>query len=178
MQPFELPSSVWADKACRKLAPKFYEPFQVLACIGPVAYKLTLLPKCRIHVVFLKKFMGTLQDVAPRLPPIKHGCVLPKPEKVLRAYLNRDVWEILVQWMGQLLQTPLERRFQNSRTLTSPFSLRTRGLIMGEVLWTHSSGRRSSADPSQRGPSRRQKEERAVALEDGRCCTQDWKMQN
>jgi hypothetical protein len=93
------------DKARGKLAPKFYGPFQVLARIGPVAYKLALPPKCRIHdvfhVVFLKKFTGTPPATVPRLPPIKHGRVLPQPEKVLRARLNRGVWEILVQWMGQ-----------------------------------------------------------------------------
>jgi hypothetical protein len=27
--------------------------------------------------------------------------MLPQPEKVLRTRLNRGVWEILVQWMGQ-----------------------------------------------------------------------------
>jgi hypothetical protein len=41
----------------------------------------------------------------------------------------------------------------------------------GGVLWTHLSERRISAGPSQGGLSRRQKKERAAALEDGRCCT-------
>jgi hypothetical protein len=71
------------DKAQGKLAPKFYGLFQVLARIGPVAYRLALPPKCRIHdvfhVVFLKKFMGAPPTAVPRLPPIKHGRVLPQP---------------------------------------------------------------------------------------------------
>jgi hypothetical protein len=93
------------NKARGKLAPKFYGPFQVLACIGIVAYRLALPPKCRIHdvfhVVFLKKFTGTPSAAMPGLPPIKHGRVLLQPEKVLRAHLNRGMWEILVQWMDQ-----------------------------------------------------------------------------
>jgi hypothetical protein len=53
------------------------------------------------HVVFLKKFPGTLPVVVPCLPPIKHGRVLPQPEKVLHAHLNRGASEILVQSMAQ-----------------------------------------------------------------------------
>jgi hypothetical protein len=77
----------------------------VLARIGPIAYILALPPKCRNHdvfyEVFLKKLTCTPPVVVPNLPPIKHGWVLPQPEKVLRARLNRDVWEFLMQWMGQ-----------------------------------------------------------------------------
>jgi hypothetical protein len=86
--------------------------FQVLwvilgAIIDPVAYRLAMLPKRCIHddfhVVFLKKFTSTLPAAVPRLPPIKRGWVLPQPEKVLCTCLNRGVWEILVQWMGQAI---------------------------------------------------------------------------
>jgi hypothetical protein len=69
------------DKAWGKLAPKFYGLFQVSAHISPIAYRLALPPKCRIHdvfhVVFLKKLTGTPPAAVPRLPPIKHGRVLP-----------------------------------------------------------------------------------------------------
>jgi hypothetical protein len=51
--------------------------------------------------LFLKKFKGTPPATVPRLPPIKNGRVLLQPEKVLHARLNRSVWEIMVQWMGQ-----------------------------------------------------------------------------
>uniref|UniRef100_A0A0A9I3B8 Chromo domain-containing protein n=1 Tax=Arundo donax TaxID=35708 RepID=A0A0A9I3B8_ARUDO len=36
-----------------------------------------------------------------RLPHIKHGKVLPTPEKVVRARLNRGQWEVLVQWLSR-----------------------------------------------------------------------------
>jgi hypothetical protein len=52
-------------------------------------------------VVFLKKFNGVPPPTPIPLPPIKHGRVLPQPEKVLRAHLNRGMWEIMVKWVGQ-----------------------------------------------------------------------------
>jgi hypothetical protein len=89
------------DQAHGKLAPKFYGPFQVLERIGAVAYKLALPPQTCIHnvfdVVFLKKFNGVPPAAPVPLPPIKHGRVLPQPEKVLHSRLNRRVWEIMVK---------------------------------------------------------------------------------
>jgi hypothetical protein len=88
-----------------KVAPKFYGPFQVLEHNGVVAYKLALPPHTRIrnvfHMVFLKKFNGVPPTAPVPLPPIKHGCVLPLPKKVLRAHLNYGMWEIMVKWAGQ-----------------------------------------------------------------------------
>ena len=89
-----------------KLAPRFYGPFLVLACIGEVSYRLRL-PECsKIHDVFhvslLKKFIGVPSTVTPvPLPPIVRGRVIPTPTKVLRARLNRGTWELLVQWQGR-----------------------------------------------------------------------------
>jgi hypothetical protein len=102
------------NKARGNLVPKFYGPFQVLARIDHVAYRLVMSPKCRIHYVFhvvlLKKFMGTPSVAMSRLPPIKHGQVLPQPEKILHTRLNHGVWKTLVQLMGQVLLTLHERR--------------------------------------------------------------------
>jgi hypothetical protein len=88
-----------------KLGPKFYGPYQILQRIGEVSYKLQLPPRARIHDVFhvalLKKFEGTaLSQVVP-LPDILHGRVIPSPNKVVKARLNRGVWELLVQWVGR-----------------------------------------------------------------------------
>lgn len=50
------------DAAPSKLAPKYFGPYEVLARIGSVSYRLRLPPKARLHdvfhVVFLKKFEG------------------------------------------------------------------------------------------------------------------------
>jgi hypothetical protein len=93
------------DQVHDKLAPKFYGPFQVLEHIGVVSYELALPPHTHIHnifhAVFLKKFNGIPHAAPVPLPPINHGHVLPQLEKVLRARLNHDVWEIMVKWVGQ-----------------------------------------------------------------------------
>jgi hypothetical protein len=53
------------------------------------------------HVSLLKKFEGTNLVALVPLPDILHGRVIPTPDKVLKARLNRGVWEIQVQWAGR-----------------------------------------------------------------------------
>jgi hypothetical protein len=87
-----------------KLGPKYYGPYQVLQRIGEVAYKLQLPSRARIHDVFhvsVKKYEGTAPAMVVPMPDILHGRVLPSPEKILRARLNRGVWELLVKWTGR-----------------------------------------------------------------------------
>ena len=88
-----------------KLSPHYYGPFQVLARIGSVAYRLQLPPKSRLHdvfhVVFLKKYTGDSPTTTVPLPPIVHGRVVPAPAAVLRARPSSTSWDLLVQWQGQ-----------------------------------------------------------------------------
>jgi hypothetical protein len=92
------------DRANAKLAPKYYGPFQVRGRIGPLAYRLQLPPRSRIHdvfhVVFLKKFEGTPPSAVPSLPPLTHGRVIPLPARVIRARRTATSWEVLVKWLG------------------------------------------------------------------------------
>jgi hypothetical protein len=48
---------------CQKLSPKFYGPYTILKCVGPVAYKLSLPNHFKLHLVFhvsfLKKVIAT-----------------------------------------------------------------------------------------------------------------------
>jgi hypothetical protein len=89
-----------------KLGPKFYDPYQIQQCIREISYKLKLPAKAQIHDVFhvalLKKFEGMLPAEVVPLPDILHGKVLPTPAKVVKSHLNRGVWELLVQWVGQV----------------------------------------------------------------------------
>lgn len=86
-----------------KLSPRYYGPFQVLERIGMVTYCLQLPARACIHNVFhvalLKKFEGTPSDIVS-LPYFLHGCVVPAPSRIVRACLNRGIWELLAQWMG------------------------------------------------------------------------------
>jgi hypothetical protein len=53
------------------------------------------------HVSLLKKFEGKTSGGAPppQLPTLLHGKVIPSSDRVLRARLNRGVWE-LIKWQG------------------------------------------------------------------------------
>ena len=88
-----------------KLAPRYYGPFQMVERVGSVAYRLQLPDNAKIHDVFhvglLKKFEGAPPSAVPLLPPLVHGRVLPSPEKVVRARLNRGMWQLLVRWVGR-----------------------------------------------------------------------------
>jgi hypothetical protein len=53
------------------------------------------------HVALLKKFEGTAPSQVVPLLDILHGRVIPSPDKVVKARLNRGVWELLVQWVGR-----------------------------------------------------------------------------
>jgi hypothetical protein len=85
-----------------KLGPRYYGLYKILQKIGIVAYKLQLPSRARIHNVFhvslLKKYDGPVPDQVVPLPAVFHGKVLPSPEKIIWARLNRGVWELLVKW--------------------------------------------------------------------------------
>jgi hypothetical protein len=89
---------------CGKLGPKFYGPFQIVECIGEVAYKLKLPEGTCLHDVFhiglLKKFNGTPPTAPPPLPPVHHGRACLEPAVVRKGRLARGEHELLVQWKG------------------------------------------------------------------------------
>jgi hypothetical protein len=72
-----------------KLRPRFFGPYNVVAVVSPVAYKLEFPPRARLHDVFhvglRKPFKGTPPDASSALPPVHHGVVVLEPESVARA---------------------------------------------------------------------------------------------
>jgi len=61
LQPYKKTSL--KDKTPHKLAPKFYGPYEIIQCIGQVAYKLAHPTHCKIHPIFhvscLNKVIGS-----------------------------------------------------------------------------------------------------------------------
>eukprot|EP00253_Pinus_taeda_P002722 PITA_02722 len=93
---------------CTKLAPRYCEPFQVLARIGPVAYQLALPSHIRIHKVFhvsiLKKYVydpkHVIQWLDIRVEP--EGKILVEPLSILNRrevqLWKRVITQVKVQW--------------------------------------------------------------------------------
>jgi hypothetical protein len=54
-----------------------------------------------LHVVLLKKFIGSPPDAPPVLPPIQNGAIVPIPNRALKVRLCRGVRQILIQWLHQ-----------------------------------------------------------------------------
>ena len=90
-----------------KLAPRFYGPFQVLQCVGKVAYKLQLPPSSNIHPVFhifqLRPAVGNLLPTVALPSQLSADLeLLLEPEAVLGYRVSgssspHDI-EVLIQW--------------------------------------------------------------------------------
>eukprot|EP00253_Pinus_taeda_P032510 PITA_32510 len=105
LQPYKQTSL--KDKGCQKLSTKFYRPYQVLQCIGELAYKLALPPTAKIHPVShvscLKKVIGNHCQIQTNLPELdEEGSIWLQPEQVLdtqeRHLRGRTIKEVLVKW--------------------------------------------------------------------------------
>ncbi|KAK1686076.1 hypothetical protein QYE76_046924 [Lolium multiflorum] len=95
-----------AAQGTRKLAFRFYGPFQVLKKVGKVAYRLALPAASQIHPVIhvsqLKKAIGAgvqVHDTLPDVPP--HDL---QPEMLLGTRWRRQgtesICQVLVRWKG------------------------------------------------------------------------------
>ena len=87
-----------------KLVAKYFGPFQVIAKVGEVAYKLKLPEGARIHSVFhvslLKKRVGVTQAVESTLPELDAAdqCLL-RPEKVLQRRVIMRAAQAVIQYL-------------------------------------------------------------------------------
>lgn len=77
-----------------KIAPRFFGPFQVVARIGLVIYKLNLPTNSKIQPVFhvsgLKKKLGQNITPLPTLPPLDaQRQIQPKPESIFERKMRK-----------------------------------------------------------------------------------------
>ena len=89
------------------MAAKYFGPFQILARVGEVAYRLKLPEGARVHSMFhvslLKRKVGVTQQVEASLPEVDASdqCLL-KPEKILQRRVvmraAKPVIQYLVKW--------------------------------------------------------------------------------
>jgi hypothetical protein len=92
-----------------------------------VAVRLALPPQARLHDVFhiglLKKFHGAPPQEPAPLPPVRHGAVVPEPERVVKARLARGVRQVLIQWKGASPASSTWEDVEHFRALYPQFQL-------------------------------------------------------
>lgn len=106
LQPYRQQSTVMRSN--NKLAPKFYDPYQILDRCGAVSYKLELPPTSLIHPVFhvsqLKVLVGNVHTTH-HLPTVLSDILLKQPEKILERKMvkrqGRAATQVLVKWVDQ-----------------------------------------------------------------------------
>ena len=110
MQPYRYTTVV--NRKCLKLSARFFGPYQIVAKIGSVAYKLALPAGSKIHPVFhvsqLKLHTGPLSQPSP-LPLLDDTSVLVKePISILDRHIGRKdgkaTTEILVHWRNTFFE--------------------------------------------------------------------------
>nr|GEU58580.1 hypothetical protein [Tanacetum cinerariifolium] len=104
-----------ANRLSVKLNPRYYGPYEVLARVGPIAYKIKLPPSSLVHVVFhvsfLRRFIGPLPAAVSELKEVPEPLEIPsdpQPKKILEERVitkgkYRPKTEVLIKWIGQPL---------------------------------------------------------------------------
>ena len=98
--------STLAPRANQKLSFKFYGPFQIIARVGSVAYKLELPPTTSIHPVFhVSQLKATVLPGTPVSPSLPTDTELPQvPLEILQTRVvptaTGSVEQGLVRWSG------------------------------------------------------------------------------
>lgn len=98
----------------QKLTARYYGPFQIVQCVGKVAYKLQLPKESRVHPVFhascLKKALGINMVGESKLPEELEVDLTIKfePDKILARRLetqgHEQVLQLLIKWKGRKIE--------------------------------------------------------------------------
>jgi len=104
LQPYRQQSTSY--RSSKKLAAKYYRPYQVIEKLGVVAYKLALPSLSTIHPVLhvsqLKKHVGN--HVVQSSPPITHQSPTLQPLAILDRRMtrrnNQAATQVLIHWAG------------------------------------------------------------------------------
>lgn len=127
LQPYRQLSVV--HRSLAKLSPRFFGPYEIIARLGPVAYRLALPPGSHIHDVFhvslLRKHFGPLpSDPLPISASAKDSVMLQQqPEKILdRRVVQRGKYqpqiEVLIKWKNQQVE---DATWEHARRLSQTF---------------------------------------------------------
>ncbi|PNX92431.1 Ty3/gypsy retrotransposon protein, partial [Trifolium pratense] len=125
LQPYKQQSV--ALRKNQKLGMRYFGPFEVIACVGKVAYKLQLPENAKIHPVFhvsqLKPFHGTSQEQYLPLPltmsdtgPIFQPATILQARTIVRG--NKKVHQLQIQWD---LNSPEEASWEDLDELQNKF---------------------------------------------------------
>ncbi|VAI73812.1 unnamed protein product [Triticum turgidum subsp. durum] len=102
LQPYVQTSVV--ARACHKLAFQFFEPYKIINCINPVAYKLQLPERSQVHPVFhisqLRKALLLGTSASQDLPvhstiPAVHAAIIDQRWRKRRGAM---VEQVLIRW--------------------------------------------------------------------------------
>jgi ribosomal protein L21E len=174
-----------ATRANHKLSFRYFGPYQVIAKVGSVAYKLLLPDNTSIHPVFhvsqLKKAISPSLQVSTELPHSVASDTLRFPIKVLQRRLKPHgdhlVSEVLIQWSAWPtsmatweLETELKQQFpaapawgqagsQEGRDVRNPVPVR-QDEAEDEIAGRTTKGKAEENTSSPHGPSKREKPKR------------------
>ena len=143
-----------------KLKPRYYGPYRIVELINPVAVRLELPPRAKLHDVFhvglLKKFVGPVLAASPALPAIHHGAVEPEPEHIMRSRLARGVQQVLVHWKGETAASATWEDLDTFRERYPAFQLEDELALEGgrDVMWGRTYTRRRRARDVRRATKR------------------------
>jgi hypothetical protein len=104
---------VYSTRAHKKLANKYFGPFQILAAVGPVAYCLALPVDSKVHPIFhvslLKCKWGDTTDITQTLPPFSEEKVpLLEPLHILEFRWTKKGMKFVTKALVQSKHLPPE----------------------------------------------------------------------